>query len=357
MLYDAIKAIMDDSVENHGVPFSDIAIAKDNEIICRYKNGPINGDELYFLYSTSKPITCTAALQLYEKGLISLDDYVHKYIPEYEHMTVKTKDGIKEAKKPVTVRQLFTMTSGVNYNIGSESIKDAVLKNPNASTLDIVKAIAKEPLEFEPGTHWMYGLNHDILAGVIEVITGMSFGEYLKKNIFEVCKMERTYLHHSEEMPICHQYRYDSTRKQVVPMERKNSFIFTPIYESGGAGIISCVEDYMKFANTLINTEKILKRETLCLMNTPQLTGDAYIDFQNSKRGYSYGLGVRTNEDGGFSSKGEFGWDGAAGAYALMDPEKHIAVFYAMHIRDYGFYQYEDLHLKLRNAVYEYFKD
>lgn len=354
MLYDAVKDIMDDSMQNHDVPFSDIAISKDNEIVLRYKNGPINGDELYFLYSASKPITCTAALQLYEKGLLNLDDYVYKYIPEYEHMKVKTEDGIKAAQNPITIRHLFTMTSGINYNIGSKSIKETVLENPNASTMDIVKAIAKEPLEFEPGTHWQYGLSHDVLAGIIEIVAGMSFGEYLNINIFEPCGMETTYLHCNNDMPVCDQYRYDSVKNLIVPMEKENGFIITPNYESGGAGIISCVDDYIKFESTLINTERLLKRETLCLMNTPQISGSAYKDFQKSKKGYSYGLGVRTNADGAFSAKGEFGWDGAAGAYVLMDPENHIAVFYATHIRDYGFYQYEDLHLKLRDVVYKY---
>lgn len=357
MLYDIVKDIMDESVKNHDVPFSEIAITKDNELICRYKNGPLKGDELYFLYSASKPITCTAALQLYEKGLIDLDDCVYKYLPEYKQMKLKTKNGVKDAENPITIRHLFTMTSGINYNISSKSIKEIVSQNPNASTMDIVKAIAKEPLEFEPGTHWLYGLNHDVLAGIIEIVSGMKFGEYLKKNIFELCEMEKTCLYYNNDMHICDQYRYDSIRNRVVPMKKENGFIITPNYESGGAGIISCVEDYMKFANALINTEILLKTETLSLMNTPHISGDAYIDFQNCKKGYSYGLGVRTNENGFFSAKGEFGWDGAAGAYVLMDPERHLVVFYVTHIRDYGFYQYEDLHLKLRDAVYNYFKE
>ena len=153
-------------------------------------------------------------------------------------------------------------------------------------------------------------------------------------------------------MPICDQYRYDSVKNQIIPMEKENTFIITPNYESGGAGIISCVDDYMKFAQTLINSQKLLRKETLALMNTSHITGDAYEDFQECKRGYSYGLGVRVNTNGNFSVKGEFGWDGTAGAYVMMDPKNKIAVFYAMHIRDYGFYQYEDLHLKIRDSVY-----
>lgn len=350
MLADEIKAIMDCSAEKHEVPFSDIAVSKNNKIVFRYKNGPIDGAELYFLYSASKPITCTATLQLYEKGLIRIDDCIHRYIPEYRNMKVRTSDGITDAKVPITIKHLLTMTSGINYNLNSKSIIDVTSRCKNANTLDIVKAIANEPLDFEPGTHWEYGLSHDVLAGIIEVVTGMSFGEYLKKNIFNICEMENTYLHYDSNTKICEQFRYDENKKHVVPMKRENDFIFTPNYESGGAGIISSVDDYMKFAQTLVNSEKLLKKETLTMMSTPQLTHTPYEDFANFKKGYSYGLGVRIREN----STGEFGWDGAAGAYALFDLKSNIAAFYASHIRDYGFYQYEDLHLKLRDAIYKY---
>lgn len=358
MLADEIKSLMDYSMEEHEVPFSDIAISKNNKIVCRYKNGPIDGNELYFLYSASKPITCTAALQLYEKGLISLDDCVYRYIPEFRNMEVRTSDGITETKTPITLKHLFTMTSGVNYNLKSKSITNVTSKNKNATTLDIVKAIANEPLDFEPGTHWEYGLSHDILAGVIEVVTGMSFGEYLRKNVFDICGIENTHLHCDSSMKICNQFRYDENKMRVVPIKKENEFIFTPNYESGGAGIISSVYDYMKFAQALVNTEKLLKKETLKMMSTPQLINTSYHDFKTFfttfRNEYSYGLGVRVNEGGQFSVKGEFGWDGAAGAYALFDITNNIAVFYATHIRDYGSYLYNDLHLKLRNAVYKY---
>lgn len=357
MLTDEIKIIMDHSKETYNVPFADIAISKNNEIVCRYKNGTINGNELYFLYSATKPITCVAALQLYEKGLIKLDDCVCKYIPEYKNMNVKKSDGtIEKAKTEITIKDLFAMTSGINYNLTSESIIQIKDNNPNASTLDIVRAIAKEPLDFHPGTYWQYGLNHDVLAAIIEIVSRMSFGEYLTKNIFDVCGMTNTHLHYNKDMYICDQFRYDSEKKAVVPMEKENSFIFTPNYESGGAGIISTVDDYMKFAQTLINTDKLLKVDTLKLMISPQIDGDAYQYFKSRNKGYSYGLGVRVNIDSDSSSKGEFGWDGAAGAYVLLDLEHKIAVFYASHVRDYGFYQYDVLHVKIRDTVYKYLK-
>lgn len=104
--------------------------------------------------------------------------------------------------------------------------------------------------------------------------------------------------------------------------------------------------------NGLINEEKLLKHSTLDLMRKNHIVDEPYKDFQNLKEGYSYGLGVRTNIDNKFSSKGEFGWDGAAGAYVLMDPDNHIAVFYATHVLNRGEYFYKKLHIELRDTIY-----
>jgi len=103
---------------------------------------------------------------------------------------------------------------------------------------------------------------------------------------------------------------------------------------------VSCVEDYMLFASELVNGERLLKRENIDLMRSEHISGAAYKDFQELRPGYSYGLGVRTNMTNKFSAIGEFGWDGAAGAYVMLDPDNHIAVFYVTHIRGYGHARY-----------------
>ena len=354
MLSNKIQSILENAANTYGILISDVMISVNNEVVCRCKR-ECRGDELYFLYSTSKPITCTAALQLYEQGKIGLDDPVAKYIPEFAHMKVKTAEGLKEAQNTMTIRHLFTMSSGLNYDLNSPSIMAQKAKDPNSSTLDIVRAIAKEPLEFEPGTHYWYSLSHDVLGAVVEVVSGMSFAEYLQKNIFDVCGMANTYMQYDPALldRICQQYIYDEQKKAVVPMPKENPYIITPAYHSGGAGIISCVEDYMKFAQALTNTEKLLKRETVNLMRTNQLSGVPLDEFQLGWQGYGYGLGVRTNMDGNFSAPGEFGWDGAAGAYVLMDPDNHIAIFYATHIRNYGGPCIRpNVHEKISDAVY-----
>ena len=136
-------------------------------------------------------------------------------------------------------------------------------------------------------------------------------------------------------------------------MEKKNEYIITPAYQSGGAGLISCVDDYSKFVAAMSNTNQLLKAASIDMMRTDQLGEQARQDFQSVKAGYTYGLGVRTDAYGRFSHKGEFGWDGAAGAYVMIDPDNHIGVFYATHVRDNGLYLHEVLHPQIRDAVYQ----
>lgn len=362
MSFEDVRRLMDDSVQNHEVPCSDIVVTHHGRQVFRYMNGtrddakkvPLDGKERYILYSCTKPITCTAALMLYEKGKLKLEDKVSDYIPEYEKLWVKTQNGVKQAETPLTVKHLFTMTSGLNYNLECESIKKQILKKPASSTLEIVRALAGEPLEFEPGTHFLYSLSHDVLAAVIEKAADMSFGEYLKKYIFDVCGMKRTgfVLDDFVRSELCSQYEYEEQTKHVKRIGRENQYQLTQKYESGGAGLVSCVDDYISFATKMANGNELLRKETIDLMRAGHIKGQAYQDFQGVKNGYSYGLGVRTDAEGNYASKGEFGWDGAAGAYTLIDPDHQLAVFYATHVKNYGCYLYDILHPAIRDAVY-----
>ena len=357
-----VKRLMDESVSEHGIPGSDIAIVYKGEIVYRYRNGtsddekkvPVQGDELYFLYSATKPITCTAVLQLVETGRLRLDDKVSDYIPEFEKMMVKTAEGLKKAEKPVTIQNLLSMTSGLDYDVEKPGIKAVIEKNPNASTIEIVRAIAGEPLQFEPGEHFQYGLSHDVLAAVVEVISGMSFGDYLKKNIFDVCGMTRTGFLCNEKAKelVCSQYEYNGETGIAEPKPRENWLVLTPVYQSGGAGLISCVDDYIKFVSEMSNGNRLLKTETIDMMRANQLGEQAELEFQDCKPGYTYGLGVRTDVYGRYAHKGEFGWDGAAGAYIMIDPDNHIGIFYATHVLNHGTYLYQELHQSIRDAVY-----
>lgn len=328
-----------DSFLDLGTPGFDMCIYKDGECIYRHKNGysdkenliPMKGDELYYVYSVSKVITVTAALQLYEKGVFSLDDPLAKYLPEYREMLVKNEDGEPvPAQNMITVRDLFRMTAGFNYRMKGEAmVKFREGTNERCPTKELAKYLAEAVLDFEPGTKWQYSLCHDVLASFIEIWTGERFGEYVRKNIFEPSGMTRsTFLLPPEDRhKLAPQYKYDYSTKETSLTEPTNVYSMWPEYESGGGGCVSTVDDIIKFGEAL-RTGKLLKQETIDLMTTNQI-GHCLDSFIVEK--YAYGLGVRCSIDGSDGIT-DFGWGGAAGAGLWVDQKNGLTVFYAQHV-------------------------
>ncbi len=358
------------------IPGADCAIYHKNKPVFRYSAGyadvkskkPITPDNLYYLYSTTKVITCTAALQLFEKGKFLMTDPVWEYLPEFKEMYIQktAENGVAElvkAGKSIEIRDLFTMSAGLTYDLNTPSIKAVKKKTDNkCPTRDIVKAIAKDPLMFEPGTHWNYSLCHDVLGGLIEVVSGKKLSEYLDENIFKPLEMKDTgfYLTDEKKQRIATQYSFDDEKNIAAAIPWTNEYKFGSEYESAGAGLISSVDDYIKFANTLCNKgkspngERILAKRTVDLMRTNHLDETSLKDFNWIQfRGYGYGLGVRTMIDkakgGSLGPVGEFGWGGAAGAYLLIDPENEVALFYIQHMLNN---QEPYVQPRIRNIVY-----
>jgi CubicO group peptidase (beta-lactamase class C family) len=358
------------------IPGADCAVFHKNKPVFRYSAGyadvkskkPVTANNLYNLYSTSKVITCVAALQLFEKGKFLMTDPIWEYLPEFKEMYIQKarEDGQTElvkADSSIKVRDLFTMTAGLTYDLNTLSIQ-AVKENTDnkCPTREIVKAIAKGPLVFEPGTHWNYSLCHDVLGGLVEVVSGKKFSKYLDENIFEPLEMMNTgfYLTDEKKQRMATQYRFDDETNIAVEVPVTNEYIPGSEYESGGAGLISSVDDYMKFANALCNKgkspngERILSQHAIDLMKTNHLDDTCMKEFNwIQMSGYGYGLGVRTMIDkakgGSLSPVGEFGWPGAAGAYVLIDQDNDVAVFYAQHMLNS---QEPYVHPRIRNIVY-----
>lgn len=266
----------------------------------------------------------------------------------------------------MTIRHLLSMQSGLNYNLDAPSIVE-VLKDTDglAATRQIIKALAKEPLDFEPGTHFQYSLSHDVLGAVIEEVSGQKLGSYLDEHIFRPLGMKNTGFELTAERKenMADQFEFHMDTMTSVPMSRENNYVLSGKYESGGAGLISTLDDYILFSNAMCNGGtgidgyKLLSTGSIDLMRTNQLHAASQKDFELfGKIGYGYGLGVRTliekEKSGVRSPLGEFGWDGAAGAYALIDVENHLVVFYLQHVRNCG-YVYEVIHPKIRDLTYE----
>ena len=336
-MFEKTKAFCDSFLEL-GVPGFDLAVYQDGKCILRHMNGysdlenkvKMTGDERYNIYSCSKVITCVAAMQLWEKGLFSLEDKLSDYMPEFKDMTVKTENGIQKAEHPILIRHLFEMTAGFSYHCRSPHIIMAISETDGrCPTRETMKYLAKEPLLFEPGDRWEYSLCHDVLAALVEIISGEKFETYVKKNIFDIVGMSRSsFMLPEEELnTIAEQYRFENGRAVNVG---KNivSYKLGSEYASGGAGGISTVDDYIKFLEAL-RTHKLLKVETLKLMMTDRLT-------EWQKRTYwtqathGYGLGVRCPK--GNKQYTDFGWGGAACAYLAVDVENKISLFFGAHL-------------------------
>ena len=381
MNFEYMKNFMD-SLTEWIIPGNSVVIYKDGKKVFEYSSGYSDlekkikktGEEQLYIYSCSKVATVTAALQLYEQGKFLLSDPLYEYLPEFKKMYVKDGDRIKAAENPITIRDLFTMTAGLTYATNTPAFEKArKLTDGKMDTRTVIKCLAEEPLLFEPGARWNYSLCHDVLAVLAEVVSGMRFSEYMKKYIFEPLDMNNSYYHTPNDVIISPQYIYEiQDTKNIVELQQKehtigvvkraygNELVFGENYDSGGAGIITTVDDYAKFAAALansgtgLNNNRILSSATVKLMKTNQLN-EAQRKTMNWRRlrGYGYGLGVRTlidkAESGSNSSIGEIGWGGAAGATIIADTEEKVALFYAHHMLNP---QEEYYQPRLRNVLY-----
>lgn len=364
-----------DRITSWRIPWAEVLVMHQNDTVFRYRNGyanleeqtPISEDAIINLYSMSKIMTCVAALQLVERGQMLLNDPVSDFLPEYAEMTVKKtlpngEIRLEKATRAITVRDLFTMTAGFSYDIGSPSIQEAVQStNGKLPTRDFAKALAKEPLLFEPGTQWNYSMCHDVLGALVEVVSGRRFGTYLQEEITGPLGMNDTAfdLNAEQQARLIPQYAYNDELEKAVRMDGNGFRVGTEL-ESGGAGLLSTVSDYALFLNALTGRGtspegvRILSSASVELMRTDHLNDLTRGDYSwDQMGGYGYGLGVRTHVSksgsGSLSPLGEFGWSGAAGCMAIIDPDSELTVMYAQHLLNS---QEPYVQPRLRNVVY-----
>lgn len=377
MNFQPLKDFCDFYLPTLGVPMSDTVICLDHKEIFRHTAGyddpwlrtPTKRDALYNLYSCTKVATAVAATQLIERGEILPSDPLYAYFPEYKDMTVKrtAEDGsvtLAPATKPILIEHLLTMTAGLNYDLDTPSIRKVREKTYGACpTLDIVRALAGEPLEFEPGEHYRYSLCLDIVGGLIELVSGLSLGEYMKRNIFDPLGMTETGFETSPTVVsrMASQYRYNEQTgaPEKMPVS-ENPYRLGTAYQSGGAGLISSLKDQILFADALANMgkgksgERILSSAGVDILRANRFDAAKLSEFHKYTFGYGYGYGVRTAIDpktkGNLTSLGEFGWDGARCSYLSADPFRRLAIFHAEHM---NFPNMESLIFpRLRNVIY-----
>ena len=332
-----------------------------NETVNSIKEGDkeINEETIFPIWSMSKPITIVAMMTLYEKGLINFDDNVSKYIPEFSELQCKDEKGeVYSCENDLKILHLMTHRSGYTY-YGNPLNFTSTIKYDNLD--DFVTDVSKHPVEFEPGSSYLYGINQAILGKVVEVVTGKSFYEYLKETIFDPLGMNETKFYLTPE----DRERFQPLFINSGSLKGFTNFLDEMTYDVnnrayfGGEGLVSTMRDYSKFCQMLLNNgelngNKIIDRSSIDLMveKHSDLESDPFL---NINEGFYLGFSVFVlndpEKDGTNSSKGIYGWSGYHNTHFWIDNEKNLFGLFMTRAREFSFGIQGDF----RKAVYENF--
>ena len=364
-MFNKATAYIDKLIEEKKLPLLDVIVYKNHEPIYRHwgsHSGKFGDKELLCMFSCTKVLTAVSGMKLIEEGKIALDDPVSKYIPAFAEAYTLDENGEKRPEV-IKVRHLFTMSSGFDYKIAiPEIVKLSKEEYDTASTIDVISQLLKKPLNFSPGKNFLYSLSHDALGALIEAVEGITLAEYMEKNIFEPLGMKNSTMKSESYInnpPINH---------DIIPggyeVEKGNTYKHfhpTKNYSSGGAGLISTAEDLAIFADTLaaggkakdgyqlMNPETIEKMKEIHFLAID--VNNNYTCVQGKDYGYGLGVRVRTAPLECGIPKGEFGWDGAAGSYILVDTDNGISITMGMNIMNWP-EVFRGEHLAIAKLIY-----
>jgi len=343
----------------------------------RENNKPFARDTVVQIFSMTKPVTGVALMQLYERGKFELDAPLAVYAPEFAEMQVYAgvdasgQPKYEAPKRPITVRDILRHTAGFNGDGAPEAVtalyRQADPRNRNNALPDVIAKMAKVPLAYQPGTKWSYSDAVDVQAYLVQKISGVPFDEYLKLHIFRPLGMtstRHTILPTDPDRPqLAALYtRNDDgtfTRQSDEEAYGYNGAVWP--YKSGSAGLVSTLDDYMKFARMLLGGGKlgrarILKPETVKLMATDALpkevTDKSWLPSKGSVGfGIDFAVRIAPPKDAQESSGavGEFFWDGKFSTLFWVDPKNDIAAVLFTQMEPFDRVH---LHKTFRDAVY-----
>lgn len=313
----------------------------------RERNTPVKSDTVYRIYSMTKPVTSALIMDLVEEGKLNLTDPVSKYVPEVALMKVVSlgEDGTpkyEEQARPMTVEDLLLHRAGLAYGIfGGNPIEDAYAKadlfNPQLAMSDHAKKLPQLPLLGQPGDQWFYSFSIDILGRIAEVITEKTLGEAMDERFFEPLGMTETSFRVSEELKPRFASNYYLTPEGTFTLAedgQTSPFAQPGKFESGGGGLTSTTDDWLRFARMLLNEgeldgARILEPETVRLMMTDHLDDvPALLPWVGKGTGVGFGYGGSVQIAGSEEAAmkygrypGQFGWGGAARTNFWVDPQ------------------------------------
>jgi CubicO group peptidase (beta-lactamase class C family) len=302
-------------------------------------NAPMQKDSIFRIYSMSKPITGVAMMMLLEEGKWQLNDPVVKHIPEFRGLKVYAgvdADGkpiLNDQTRPMTMRDLMAHTAGFTYGFFGNSPVDVMQREADVLNIDItldemIKRIAKLPLNSQPGSQWTYSVAVDIQGYVVQKLSGMKFEDFLEQRIFKPLGMVDTAFYVPQEKlhRFAELYTYDKEGKLMVEKAGFNhDFSKKPALASGGGGLVSTARDYMRFCQMLLNGGqldgvRLLSPRTVELMRTDVLPSNMPILGPGAGFGLDFAVIRNPVQAGGYYGMGTYYWGGAAGTWFWIDP-------------------------------------
>lgn len=380
-----VDNLIQDYISKEHIPGAVVLIARNGKIVYHKAYGikdlekktPQKKDDIFRIASQSKAIAALAIMMLFEEGKFLLDDPVSKYIPEFKNpkvlLSFNPNDSsytTEPSKSEITIRQLLTHTSGIDYAaIGSNEMKAIYAKagvpsgigNHDGILADKMKVLGTLPLKHHPGEKYTYGLNFDVLGYLVEVLSGVSFNEFLRKRIFTPLGMNDTYFYLPEEkqnrLVALHEIK-DKTHVKVDHKIFDNADPEYPkrqgTYFSGGAGLSSTIEDYAKFLQLFLNYgeyngTRLLSRKTVELMLTSQLK-----DPIPNQVGLGFALETTKNDHVLLLSPGSFYWGGAFCTRYWADPKENLIGILFTNMYQYP---YSEIREKFQVVTYQALND
>lgn len=417
-LREKVQNVMEQAVSDCKVAGVNLLVEKDGEEICycqagmadREEKRPMERDTIFRLYSQTKPIAGMAAMILMERGQIDLVQPVSDFLPSFagryyclesegigeeaaggsqKGLSAREEPGfedgpepgagVKAVMQPMRIYDLLRMTSGLVYpdeetRSGKETMKvfeeidRRLLTQKAMTTREIADRLAGCTLAFEPGSSWRYGTSADVLGAVVEAASGMKFGEFLEKELFAPLGMKDTAFWVPEEKRSRLAAVYETVEKdgkntlaryEGNHLGIRNKMDQPPAFESGGAGLASTLDDYMRFSRMLLQEGVFEGKEILKPSTVRYFTGGELMEIQQKDfnkwiglEGFSYGNLMRVckwpGRAGLMACEGEYGWDGWLGVYFANFPKENMTILMGAQKRDAGTF---DLTRKLRNLV------
>ncbi len=324
------------------------------------RSKPMRDDTIFRIYSMTKPITAVAVMMLVEDGLLSLSDAVEDWVPSWKGMRVHVSGALGKfntvpVKRPVRVIDLATHTAGLTYGSGERGQVEAAYRELGvaAKTTEggleaMMEQLGGLPLTFSPGDAWNYSVGIDVMGYLVQKVSGQSFGDFLRRRIFEPLGMTDTAFwcppEKLDRFASCYEAAADGSLK-LQDDAQKGTYVKPPNLESGGGGLVSTAADYMRFCRMMLNGGsldgvQILSPKSVAMFSVNYLPGGrGMVDMTTFSfgapegyAGYGYSLACAVNIDPSKTllpcSVGEFFWSGAASTYFWIDPVEDLAVVF-----------------------------